>query len=54
MGESERPFVMANLGSKRQKKPLSEGETTLPKYKSARKLLSDHLLTLPSLSFVSI
>jgi hypothetical protein len=45
---------MAILGSKRQKKPLSEGETKLPKYKSARKLLMDHPLALPSPSFVSI
>jgi hypothetical protein len=41
---------MGNLGSKRQKKPLSEGETKLPKYNSARKLLIDHPLALPSLT----
>jgi hypothetical protein len=45
---------MAILGSQRQKKPLSVGERKLPKYTSARKLLSEHLLAHLWVSFVSI
>jgi hypothetical protein len=38
---------MANLGSKRQKKTAFGGKRNLPKYTSARKLLSDQPLAPP-------
>jgi hypothetical protein len=45
---------MANPSSKRQKKSLPEGETKVPKYTSARKLLNNQRLAPPMQPFVSI